>query len=81
LKPVIVVLLLLRIMDAFKIFDIIYMLTYGGPGQQTEVLSMLIYKVGLRFFQVGQAAAMSWVFLIFIFLISLYFIRQLLRQD
>ena len=80
LKPVIIVLLLLRIMDAFKIFDIIYMLTYGGPGHQTEVLSMLIYKIGLKFFQVGQAAAMSWVFLFFIFLISLYFIRQLVRD-
>jgi multiple sugar transport system permease protein len=80
LKPVIIVLLLLRIMDAFKIFDIIYMLTYGGPGHQTEVLSMYIYKTGLKFFQVGQAAAMSWVFLVFIFLISLYFIRQLLRE-
>jgi len=80
LKPVIIVLLLLRIMDAFKIFDIVYMLTYGGPGHQTEVLSMYIYKTGLKFFQVGQAAAMSWVFLIFIFLISLYFIRQLLRE-
>lgn len=80
LKPVIIVLLLLRIMDAFKIFDIVYMLTYGGPGRQTEVLSMLIYKTGLKFFQVGQAAAMSWVFLLFIFLISLYFIRQLLRE-
>jgi len=81
LKPVIVVVLLLRIMDAFKIFDIIYMLTYGGPGRQTEVLSMLIYKSGLKYFQVGEAAAMSWVFLIFIFLVSLYFIRQLLREE
>jgi multiple sugar transport system permease protein len=81
LKPVIVVILMLRIMDAFKIFDIIYMLTYGGPGRQTEVLSMLIYKQGLKYFQVGQAAAMSWVFLLAIFIISLYFIRQLLQRE
>jgi multiple sugar transport system permease protein len=81
LKPVIIVILMLRIMDAFKIFDIIYMLTYGGPGRQTEVMSMLIYKQGLKYFQVGEAAAMSWVFLFAIFLISLYFIRQLLREE
>ena len=81
LKPVIIVILMLRIMDAFKIFDIIYMLTYGGPGRQTEVMSMLIYKQGLKYFQVGEAAAMSWVFLLAIFLISLYFIRQLLRES
>jgi len=81
LRPVIVVLLLLRIMDAFKIFDIIYTLTQGGPGGATEVLSMLIYKTGLKFFQIGQATSMSWVFLVFILIISLILIRQLERRE
>lgn len=80
LKPVIIVLLLLRIMDAFKVFDIVFTMTYGGPGQTTELLSMLIYKTGLRFFQIGQASAMSWVFLLVIFVISLFFIRKLQRE-
>jgi multiple sugar transport system permease protein len=79
LKPVIMVLLLLRVMDAFKVFDIVFTMTYGGPGQTTELLSMLIYKTGLKFFQIGQASAMSWVFLVIIFLISLVFIRNLDR--
>lgn len=81
LKPVILVLLLLRIMDAFKVFDIVFTMTYGGPGQTTELLSMLIYKTGLRFFQIGQASAMSWVFLVGIFLLSLVFIRRLQRPE
>ena len=81
LKPVIIVILLLRIMDAFKVFDIVFMLTYGGPGQVTEVLSMLIYKTGLKFFQVGQAGAMSWIFLAFIFIVSFFFIREMQRTD
>jgi multiple sugar transport system permease protein len=81
LRPVILVLLLLRVMDAFKVFDIVFTMTYGGPGQTTELLSMLIYKTGLRFFQIGQASAMSWVFLIGIFLISLFFIRKLQRAQ
>lgn len=80
LKPVIMVLLLLRVMDAFKVFDIVFTMTYGGPGQTTELLSMLIYKTGLRFFQIGQASAMSWIFLVIIFLISLIFIRNLDRE-
>ena len=81
LRPVIMVVLLLRIMDAFKVFDIVFMLTYGGPGQTTEVLSLLIYKTGLKFFQIGQASAMSWVFLLFIFIISFFFIRELQRGE
>ena len=81
LRPVIIVVLMLRIMDAFKVFDIVFMLTYGGPGQTTEVLSLLIYKTGLKFFQIGQASAMSWVFLLFIFVISFFFIRELQRGE
>jgi len=81
LRPVIIVILMLRIMDAFKVFDIVFMLTYGGPGQTTEVLSLLIYKTGLKFFQIGQASAMSWVFLFFIFVISFFFIRELQRGE
>lgn len=81
LKPVILVVLLLRIMDAFRIFDIIFTLTFGGPGRVTEVLSILIYKSGLQFFQIGQASAMSWIFLLFIFFISIFFIRELQRRS
>lgn len=81
LKPVILVVLLLRIMDAFKVFDIVFMLTYGGPGQVTQVLSLLIYKTGLKFLQVGQASAMSWLFLAFIFVMSFFFIRELQRGE
>ena len=81
LRPVILVALLLRIMDAFRIFDIIWTLTFGGPGRTTELLSMLIYKSGLQFFQIGQASAMSWLFLIVIFCISIFFIRELQKRN
>ena len=81
LRPVILVVLLLRIMDAFRIFDIIYTLTFGGPGRVTEVLSILIYKNGLQFFQIGKASAMSWLFLIFIFLIAIFFIQALQGRE
>jgi len=81
LRPVILVVLLLRIMDAFRVFDIIWTLTFGGPGRTTELLSMLIYKSGLQFFQIGQASAMSWLFLLVIFFISIFFIRALQKRN
>lgn len=81
LRPVILVVLLLRIMDAFRVFDIIWTLTFGGPGRTTELLSILIYKSGLQFFQIGQASAMSWLFLLTIFFISIFFIRELQRRN
>jgi multiple sugar transport system permease protein len=81
LRPVILVVLLLRIMDAFRVFDIVWTLTFGGPGGTTEVLSILIYKSGLQFFQIGQASAMSWIFLLAIFSMSIFFIRALQRRN
>ncbi len=70
LKPVIAVTFLLRLMDAFKMFDNIYVLTYGGPGLATEVLSLRIYKKGLKYFDISVASAQSWVFLLCIFILS-----------
>ena len=81
LKPVFFVALLLRIMDAFKIFDTVYVMTYGGPGKATELLSMFIYKEGLKYFKIGRASALSIMFLILIFLISINFLRRIQRQQ
>ncbi|MEN9201586.1 MAG: sugar ABC transporter permease [Thermostichus sp. DG_1_6_bins_120] len=59
LRPVLVVALLLRVMELFKIFDSVFVITGGGPGQATEVMSYHIFKVGLTFFDVGYGAALS----------------------
>lgn len=71
LWPVILVTGLLRFMDAIKVFDTIYVLTNGGPGYATEMLSSYIYKQGLRYFNIGSAAAASWLFLFAVIVLSL----------
>lgn len=80
LKPVIAVALLLRIMDAFKVFDTIYVMTWGGPGTTTELISMYIYQTGLKYLKIGKASALSVIFLVLIFLISINFLRQIQRR-
>ena len=59
LKPVIAIALLLRVMDALRLFDIVFILTRGGPAGATETLSLYIFKVTFRFVDVGYAAAIS----------------------
>jgi multiple sugar transport system permease protein len=81
LRPVIAVVLLLRIMDCFKVFDALYTLTYGGPGSSTELISLFIYKQGLKFFQIGRATSMSWLFLVVVFVISIFFMRQVWKEQ
>ncbi len=75
LMPVLLVTGLLRFMDAIKVFDTIYVLTSGGPGYATEMLSSYIYKQGLRYFNIGGAAAASWMFLLVIVIIAVAMIR------
>ncbi|MBN1837504.1 MAG: sugar ABC transporter permease, partial [Spirochaetales bacterium] len=66
LVPFMVVALLIRFIDSFKIFDTIFVMTRGGPANATETLSVYTYKVGLNFFNMGYAAALSYVILIII---------------
>jgi multiple sugar transport system permease protein len=62
-------------MDATKVFDTIYVLTSGGPGYTTEMLSSYIYKQGLRYFNMGGAAAASWLFLMAVVVVTFVMIR------
>ena len=80
LKPAIIVAFLLRIIDTLRMFDIVYTMTQGGPGTSTKLLSLQIYEKGLRFFDIGTAAAQSWFFLMIVLLIEIYFIRLIIRR-
>ena len=57
LRPVILVALLLRTVDAFRTFDSVRVLTDGGPAFSTEVLSLYLYRMGFKFFELNKAGA------------------------
>lgn len=69
--PVIVVAALLRLIDAFKVLEVIFIMTEGGPGLATEILSMRIYKTAFEFQQLGRASALSNMLLLLVAVISL----------
>ena len=77
--PVIVTVVLLRTIDAFKVFDTVYILTGGGPGTATEMLNFYIYLKGFRAFDLGYGTAMSWIQLIVIIAMFMYVIKSLKR--
>ena len=66
LMPTVILVLLLRVTEAFKVFDIPYTLTGGGPGTSTQVLSMYAYFVGLRNLNFGYASCVSVVMLLLV---------------
>lgn len=64
IRSAIVVALILRAVDALKTFDIIYVITEGGPGIASETLNVLAFKTGFNFFHAGYAATLL-IFLMF----------------
>ena len=56
---VIAITLLMRLIDAFRVLEVIYILTFGGPGDSTEILSLHIYKTAFVGQRLGSAAAIS----------------------
>lgn len=71
LKPTVVLVLLLRITEAFKVFDIPFTLTAGGPGTATQVLTLYAYRVGMRFFNYGYSASISIVLFVLVMILIL----------
>lgn len=76
LKPLLILVILFRSMDSLKLFDIPYVLTQGGPGNKTELMSLHIFRLG--FAQtgfIGRAAAMSVVLLVIITFLSQFILK------
>jgi multiple sugar transport system permease protein len=71
LKPTILIILVIRLTDAFRIYDLIYILTGGGPGGKTEVLSTYIYKRIFTDWDFGKGSAASFLVMLIICLLSL----------
>lgn len=75
MRRVMMVAVLIRTMDAFKSFDIIYMMTRGGPGISTETMIMSAWREGFSFFRMGTGAALGMIMLYVILTTSWGFVR------
>ncbi|MGQ9627017.1 MAG: carbohydrate ABC transporter permease [Anaerolineae bacterium] len=80
LIPVLVIAVLIRFMDSFKLFDIIFLLTRGGPGSSTETISFYTYLRGFKQFSIGYTAALAFIQLIVITIIAKIFLSLQERQ-
>ena len=67
---VIAITLMMRLIDAFRVLEVIYVLTFGGPGDSTEILALHIYKTAFVGQQLGVAAAISVLLLVVVALLS-----------
>ncbi|MEP4989300.1 MAG: sugar ABC transporter permease, partial [Paracoccaceae bacterium] len=70
MMPVLIVTGLLRLIDAFKVLEVILVMTEGGPGLSTEILALRISRTATEFRELGVAAAMSNYLLILLLLLT-----------
>jgi len=81
LKPYIVAVVLLRAIDAFKVFDTVFILTGGGPGTATEVLTFYAHVAGFRPFNMGFTATVAWAMVIAMTVIFFFYLRIFRRIE
>jgi len=77
--PILVIALLLRLIDAFKQFDLFLAMTGGGPASETQTAAFSLSKIAFGYFHTGEASAFAIILLIVIMGLSMIFVRYLTR--
>ena len=80
LIPGLTAILILRTADTLKLFDMVFTMTRGGPGSATELISLMIQRVGFRAFDQGLASAQAIILLIVTIVLSRLYIRFFYKE-
>jgi multiple sugar transport system permease protein len=78
--PGLTAILILRTADILKMFDVVFIMTRGGPGAATELISIYIQRIGFRSFEQGMASAEAIVLLVITIILSRIYIRFIYRE-
>ena len=77
--PVILILLVLRTMEAFKVFDLIWIMTHGGPANSTQTIAIYAYQTAYQSFDFGRGAALGYLIALVIMVLAAVYLRLLGR--
>jgi multiple sugar transport system permease protein len=81
ITPVIVTISLIRAIDAFKLFELTFGITGGGPGSSTESLSYYVYLIGMKWFKLGRGSAVSWIFLVILLVFAMLLVSRFKSRE
>ena len=79
LTPMILIVLVLRTMEAFKVFDIIWIMTHGGPANSTQTIAIYAYQTAYGGFDFGRGAALGYLMALVVLILAAIYIRLLGR--
>lgn len=74
-----VIVLSLAVINGFKVFDLVYTMTYGGPGRSTQVLGTWMYFQTFQYYHAGYGSALAWVIAAIVLVIAIPYIRRMSR--
>jgi multiple sugar transport system permease protein/N,N'-diacetylchitobiose transport system permease protein len=77
--PVILIVLVLRTMEAFKVFDLIWIMTHGGPANSTQTIAIYAYQTAYQGFDFGRGAALGYLIALAIMVLAAVYLRLLGR--
>ncbi|HHV61333.1 MAG TPA: sugar ABC transporter permease [Firmicutes bacterium] len=81
MRPIMTIALLIRMVDLFRVFDIVYVMTRGGPAFYTELTATYIYRVAFKFGRFGAACALSYITLAISIVFAVYLFGNLRRAE
>ncbi len=81
LRPITTVVITMAIVNSFKVFDIIWVMTRGGPYSSSETLAVSMFRESFTLFQMGYGAAISVVLSVIVIVLSAAYIRRMTRRD
>jgi multiple sugar transport system permease protein len=81
LRPFINIAVVLNVIYVFNSFPIIWVMTEGGPANQTDILVTYLYKLAFRFGQLGKASAVSLVMFLMLFVFTMIYVALVMRGE
>lgn len=83
IKSLLLLAILFRTIETFKLFDIVYIITEGGPGSATETIAVYVYRLAFQFFRTSQSAALAYILLFVVIVLTnlyLYAVKRRARE-
>ncbi|MBM7570154.1 carbohydrate ABC transporter permease [Aquibacillus albus] len=81
MKPTIFVLIMLGLINSFKVFDLIYVMTSGGPLDATTVIPYYAYELSFLQFNFGQGGAVSGIMLFLVIILAIVYLREMRKEE
>lgn len=81
IKGLLLLAILFRTIETFKLFDIVYLITEGGPGSSTETIAVYVYRLAFQYFKTSQSSALAYIILFVVIVLTNLYLHMVKRQS